>query len=250
MLSPASWAAKALRGRESTCAVGPCSTTAPCSSTITRSARSRASRASWVTRTTRAVGQHPAQRLPQRRRDRDVEGGHRLVEQQQPRLGGQGPGDGDALGLTAGDLAGPPVGQVRGARPRSSQRSAASCGGRAPGARAARPEGDVVAHVEVREQQRLLGEQRDLPVVRAPRARRPPPPPGQHPVVEHDAAPVGPEQAGGHARARSTCRRRWARAARRSRRRRPSKATSTPRSATAASYANVTARSAPDGRSR
>ena len=48
-----------------------------------------------------AVGQHPAQRLPQRRRDSDVEGGHGLVEEQQPRVGGQGAGDRDPLRLTA-----------------------------------------------------------------------------------------------------------------------------------------------------
>ena len=52
----------------------------------------------------RAVGQHPAQHLAQRGRDRDVEGGHRLVEQQQPRVGGERPGDRDPLRLAAGEL--------------------------------------------------------------------------------------------------------------------------------------------------
>jgi hypothetical protein len=41
------------------------------------------------------------QHLPHRGHDGDVEGRHRLVEQQQPRLGGEGPGDRDALGLAA-----------------------------------------------------------------------------------------------------------------------------------------------------
>ena len=105
----------------------------------------------------RAVPQDPAERLPQRRGDGDVERGHRLVEQQEPRLGGQRPGDRDALGLSSGELGrarsaalGADLGEPRGHR----------CGiaRRAPAA--ARPEGDVVERGQVREQQRVLGEQR------------------------------------------------------------------------------------------
>ena len=43
---------------------------------------------------------------PQRHRHGDVEPGERLVEQQQPRLGGEGARDRDALGLAAGQLSG------------------------------------------------------------------------------------------------------------------------------------------------
>ena len=59
-----------------------------------------------------AVGQHPAQDPPQQRRRCHVEGGERLVEQQQPRLGGQGPGDGDALRLATGQLVRLATGQL------------------------------------------------------------------------------------------------------------------------------------------
>ena len=80
----------------------------------------------------------------------DVEGGQRLVEQEQARADGQGAGEGDALLLAAGEGGGMAAGQgpdlegidgLRHVRRRS---------------RAAGPEAHVVAHREVREQARLL----------------------------------------------------------------------------------------------
>ena len=112
------------------------------------------------------VGEHPAQRLPQGRGDGDVERGHRLVEQQQPGVGGERAGHRDPLGLPAGELAGAPVGELGDADLLEPACGAARApyGGAAP--RAARAEGDVVEHAQVREEQRVLGEQRDPPGVR------------------------------------------------------------------------------------
>ena len=172
-LSPAMRAAKVLRGRDSTSALGPSSTTLPSSSTTTRSASSRASSTSWVTRT--AVRSASTRRSVCRSggRDRDVEGGQRLVEQQQPRVGGERPGHGDPLGLAAGELAGPASGEARAARPRPASGRRRSCAVARGRTAAAGAEGDVVAHGQVREQQRLLREQRDPAVVRrAPHVAR------------------------------------------------------------------------------
>ena len=113
MLRPAIRAAKALRGRVRTSAAGPCSTIRPPSSTTTVSASSRASRTSWVTRMTLRSASTLRKRLAQCRGDGDVERGHRLVEEQQAWVGGQGAGDGDALGLPAGELGGLAVGELR-----------------------------------------------------------------------------------------------------------------------------------------
>jgi hypothetical protein len=143
------------------------------------------------------VGQHPSQRLPQRRGDRDVERRHRLVEEQQPRLGGEGAGDGGALGLTTGQLHRPTVGELPHAHlveppPGNVPRLLP------PRPGAPRPEGDVVEDAEVREQQGFLGEGGDAPVVgwdvrRAPRTGL-----GEHPPVEQHPSPVGPQQPGEH----------------------------------------------------
>ena len=145
------------------------------------------------------VGEHPAQRLAQRRRDGDVERGHRLVEQEQPRLGCQRPGHRDPLGLAAGDLGGRAVGELRDAdlRRASVVRLARASARDAP--RAARAERDVVAHAQVREEQRVLGEQGDLAVVRRdPGPPAPSPATGERPPVERDLGPVGAQQPGDH----------------------------------------------------
>ena len=110
-------AAKSLRGDVRTGRTGPLSTMRPRSKTTTLSAIARASSRSWVTMTAvrrfwprRDLAQQP----PQRRGRGDVECRHRFVEQQHLRFGGQCPGDGDALGLSAGQLGGSSVGEVFG----------------------------------------------------------------------------------------------------------------------------------------
>ena len=79
-----------------------------------RSATSIASSWSWVTkqRGHRDPGVQLAQPGPELLADLGVEGAERLVEQEHPRLDGQGPGQGHALALAAGELGGVAVGQV------------------------------------------------------------------------------------------------------------------------------------------
>ena len=113
-----------------------------------------------------AVRQHPAQHLAYGRGDGDVERGHRLVEEQQPWVGGECAGDRDPLRLASGELRGPAVGVRRGidlapATARRRARDLPACL-----TAAAWTEGDVVERGQVREQQRLLGEQRDSTIVR------------------------------------------------------------------------------------
>ena len=114
-LTPAMRAAKSLRGAVSTLRTGPLSTTRPPSTTTTLSAIASASSRSWVTMIAvrPSVAQDVAQQPAQRRGGGDVECRHRFVEQQHPRFGGQRAGDGDALRLSAGELGGPPVGEIR-----------------------------------------------------------------------------------------------------------------------------------------
>ena len=182
-------------------AVGPCSTMRPCARTMTRSASVRASSTSWVTMI--AVGPAArAQGLRRRPGHRDVERRERFVEQQQLRVGRERSGDRDALRLPAGEL-----GRAGGANSTAST-SPSQCwavlvrlGSRMPGC--ARAERDVVEHAEVREQQRLLGEQCDTPGVRrspsAARRRR-----GRTavPVRASARARVRPHEPGEHAEQR------------------------------------------------
>ena len=101
----------------------------------------------------RAPDQHVAQHAPYEGSGRHVESGERLVEEQQPGVGREGPGDGDALRLPAGELGGPATGE----RVRLDRGQVRVGGGlrRAPrGAGGARAEGDVREDVEVREEQR------------------------------------------------------------------------------------------------
>ena len=97
-------AANALRGRASTSAVGPSSHDRAAVEDDDPVGQQQCVEDVVGDEDDGAVGQHPAQHLPERRGDRDVERGHRLVEQQQPRVGGEGPGDGDPLRLPAGQL--------------------------------------------------------------------------------------------------------------------------------------------------
>ena len=92
--------------------MSPCWTSRPARITAIRSATANASSWSWVTssavvpasRRMRAqVGGEPFAQA-------GVEGGERLVEQQQPGLDGQRPGQRDPLPLAAGEGGGQPVG--------------------------------------------------------------------------------------------------------------------------------------------
>ena len=153
-----------------------------------------------------AAGQHPAQHLAQRGLDRDVERGHRLVEQQHARLGGQRPGDGDPLGLAARDLRRSPARQLADAdlvEPALGVRARRPPGGTP----AARPEGDVLERVEVREQEGVLAEERRTTGVRRDHPAGPPGADvGEHLVVDDDPADARPHQAGQHAEHRGLAR--------------------------------------------
>ena len=130
-LRPAIRAVNGVRGCLMTSAVGPDSTIRPSSSTMTRCASSRASSRSWVTMIAGPVGQHLPQHPAQQRRGADVERGQGFVEQQQPGVGGQGPGDRDPLGLPAGQLRRLAGRRTRSAPTSSSQPPGGGC--RAPG---------------------------------------------------------------------------------------------------------------------
>ena len=106
----------------------------------------------------RLVGQHLPQNPAQQRGHRHIEGGHRLVQQQQLRLCGQRPGDRHPLSLAAGELAGPPSGEL--GHPHLIQPVLGVCVGRLPAHPGdPRAEGDVLDHAEMREQQRILSQQ-------------------------------------------------------------------------------------------
>ena len=138
--------------------------------------------------------QHPLEHLAQRRRDRDVEGGHRLVEQQYVGLRGECPGDRDPLRLAARQLGRPPRGQVRGVDQLEPARRRTR-GFLLRQATGARTERHVVAYVEVREQQRVLGEQRHAPRVGGDERSGPAGPDvGQHPSRQLDPAAVRSQQ--------------------------------------------------------
>ena len=130
-----------------------------------------------------------------------VEGGQRLVEQQQPRVGGQRPGQRDPLGLPAGELRrgwrparlgqADPVEPVAAASPRASPR-------RAPAGRAA--EGDVVEHASGAGTAGSPGTPRP-PGGRPPATNAPVAGSSERPPAERDAGP--PVSGSSPARARS-----------------------------------------------
>ena len=93
-----------------------------------------------------------------------VEGGERLVEQQEGGVGGQGAGEGHPLGLPAGELAGPGRRPFR--QPHPSQPPVRLPAGVGPAdAPGAQPEGDVVEGVEVGEQQVVLEDDAHRPAL-------------------------------------------------------------------------------------
>jgi hypothetical protein len=122
-----------------------------------------------------------------------VQGGQRLVQQQQPRVADHGPGQRDPLGLAAGQGPGPGAGAGGQADPVQPARC--------PPARlrlgdpaGAQPEGDVLQGRQVREEQVVLEHEADRPLLgRHPGAGR-----GvlQDVAVEHDPAPVQGHEAG------------------------------------------------------
>ena len=145
-----------------------------------------------------------------------VEGGHRLVEQQHLRIEGERPRQRHPLGLAAGELVRAPVGETSQPEPLEPLLR------RRPGGRpaeAARPggEGDVVAHVEVREQPVVLEDHAGPALLgghervraAASRGRRPPTDPARRAPEPGDRA-----QQGGLARPRSARARRAPRRAR------------------------------------
>ena len=128
-----------------------------------------------------------AQPGPELLADLGVEGPERLVEQEHPRLDGQGPGQGHALALPAGELGGVPVRQVRDAHqieqfvdPRPDLGL-----GTAPDLE---PEGHVPTHRQVAEGRVVLEAEADPPVAHRN---------GGHVLaVDLDGAGVGHLQAG------------------------------------------------------
>ena len=118
------------------------------------------------------VGQHLPQHPAEQRGGADIQGGQRFVEQQQPRVRGQGPGDRHPLRLTPGQLCGLPGGELG----RFDLLQPAPSG--APGLRGALAgglgaESDVVENTQMGEQQRILGQQGHPPVPRRQPSARP-----------------------------------------------------------------------------
>ena len=100
------------------------------------------------------LGVDPQQLLPHLVADVAVERGHRLVEEQHPRAADQRPGDGDALLLPAGQLAGLALLEAGEADELEHlPHAAVDLGLRGSVAAVGRqPEGDVVEHGQVREE--------------------------------------------------------------------------------------------------
>ena len=147
----------------------------------------------------RPVGEHAPERLPQRGQHGDVERSHGLVEQEQGRVGGKGPGHRDALGLAARELTRSAPGEL------SDSDLVQPVLGVPSGRRVRRtgapwPERDVLQGVEVGEEQRLLPQQRGTPGVRGHAEVRPARPDvGQHPAVELDPARLWHHESSNHA---------------------------------------------------
>ena len=112
-----------------------------------------------------AAGEHALEQPPKQRGRVDVQGGHGLVQQQQLRVRGEGPGHRHALRLAAGELPRAARGEVGGVD------LGQPVQGRSPGrrvgrARTAGPESDVFQRAQVRKEQRLLGQERRAAAVR------------------------------------------------------------------------------------
>ena len=93
-----------------------------------------------------------------------VECGEWFVEQEQPRLGGQRTGQGDTLGLTARQRAGPVLGVV-GQTDASQPGSGSIAGDRFGDLASAQPEGDVLDGGQIGEQQVVLKDDGNRPLL-------------------------------------------------------------------------------------
>ena len=204
-LTPASAAVNGCTGSVSTSSGRPCSTTCPSCSTTTRSASVTASSTSCVTSTVavRGAAHLLADQLAQLGGGAHVQLREGLVEQQHRRLGGERPGQGDALPLPAGQRVGAPVGQP--AEPDRRQPLVGHRSGlRRRHPRRARTERDVLPRAQVREHQRVLAEQADGPVLgphrrlhpAVPHRRQRPLPHAHHPGRGHEVPGQDGEQRG------------------------------------------------------
>ena len=135
----------------------------------------------------RGPARHQAPHLPA---CGDVQGRHRLVEDQQARARRQGPGERHASRLPARELGAPTSGEVL-----NSGRLQFGIGALAGGAfgdmAAARPEGDIVQHTHVGEDPRGLGQQGDVATTGGHEAARA----VQLPLAQEHPAAIGVEQA-------------------------------------------------------
>ena len=126
------------------------------------------------------LAQQRAQLVAQRQSSRGVEGGERLVQQQERRLDGQRAPERDALALAARELARIPALEPGETQARQRQ--------------VAQSEGHVVGDGEVREQRVALEDVADATLLRrqvdAARGVE------EHAIAEHDASAVGPDEAG------------------------------------------------------
>ena len=109
-------------------------------------------------------GEVAAQLRPHRHPGRGVEGGERLVEQEQARIGGQGPGEGDALRLAARRAPAAWRSRASASSKRSSHPWARARASALLCAASPEPEGDVVERGEPREQQVVLEHEADRPL--------------------------------------------------------------------------------------
>ena len=92
--------------------------------------------------------------------DRDIEGGERLVEEEQPRIADESAGEGDSLGLAAGELAGSVFGVI--AEADSTEPIQCRLPGLAPRrSSGAQTERDVLHGREVRKQEVVLEDDAD-----------------------------------------------------------------------------------------
>ena len=142
------------------------------------------------------VGQHLPQHPAEQGGGADIQGGQRFVEQQQTRVCGQGTGDRHPLGLTPGQLCGLPGGEL-GCFDLLQPAPSGAAGLRGALAGGLGPESDVVENAQMREQQRILGQQGHPAVP----GRQPPAGPARSEIeqglsVDLGASGVGPQHTG------------------------------------------------------